>query len=69
LRKEHFIPELTDRRSYEAWLKDGAQDIVGKAKEKIRTTLGKHQHEPLEKNVHREIQDIIVWAKSDLIEH
>jgi len=69
LRKEHFIPELTDRRSYEAWLKDGAKDIVGKAKEKVRTTLGKHQHESLGKNVHREIQDIIVRAKSDLIEH
>jgi trimethylamine:corrinoid methyltransferase-like protein len=40
---------LTERRSYEAWLKDGAQDIVGKAKEKVRTTIGEHQHEPLEK--------------------
>jgi trimethylamine--corrinoid protein Co-methyltransferase len=65
LRKEHFIPELTDRRSYEAWLKNGGKGIVEKAKEKVKALLEKHQPEPLESDVRREIQDIIVRAKSD----
>jgi len=69
LRKEHFIPELTDRRSYEAWLKDGAKDIVKKAKERIKIILEKHQPEPLEKDAQREIQEIIARAKNDLPEH
>ncbi len=68
LRKEHFIPELTDRRSHQAWLKDGSKDIVERAKERVKTILEKHQPEPLEKDVHSEIQDIIARANSDLIE-
>jgi trimethylamine--corrinoid protein Co-methyltransferase len=67
LRKEHFIPELTDRRSYEAWLKDGAKDITRKAKEKVEIILQKHQPQPLQKETQREIQNIIQRAKKDLI--
>jgi len=36
LRKEHFIPDLTDRRSYDTWLKDGTKDLVTRAKEIIK---------------------------------
>ena len=66
LRKEQFIPDLTDRRSYEAWLRDGAKDVVKKAREKFKTILEKHQPEPLEKDIQREIQDIIKKANKDL---
>lgn len=66
LRKEHFIPELTDRRAYEAWLKTGGKSIVDKAKEKTETILKKHQPEPLEEDIQKEIQDIILRAKTVL---
>lgn len=66
LKKEHFIPELTDRRSYEAWLKDGAKDIVKRAKEKVRMILEKHKPEPLEKDVAKQIREIIKRAEKDL---
>jgi trimethylamine--corrinoid protein Co-methyltransferase len=66
LRKEHFIPELTDRRSYEAWLKTGAKDIVERAKEKVKTILKKHRPEPLEKGAAKEIREIIKRADKDL---
>ena len=56
--KDH-IPDLTDRRSYEAWLEDGAKNVVKKAKERAKTILEKHQVEPLEKDVRREIRGII----------
>lgn len=69
LRKEHFIPELSDRRSYESWLKDGAKDIVKRAREKAVAILQKHRPEPLEREVQKELQDIISRANSDLAEH
>jgi trimethylamine--corrinoid protein Co-methyltransferase len=64
LRKEHFIPELTDRRSYEAWLKDGAKDIAKRAKEKVKTILKTHQPQPLPKEAQAEIQKIIEHTKN-----
>ena len=67
LRKEHFIPELTDRRSYEAWLKDGAKDVTKRAKEKVKTILQKHQPQPLEKDAQAEIQSIIEQAKREFV--
>ncbi len=69
LEKEHFIPELSDRRSYESWLKDGAKDIVKRAREKTKSILQTHQPKPLEKEVQRELHDIISRANSDLAEH
>jgi trimethylamine--corrinoid protein Co-methyltransferase len=69
LRKEHFIPELTDRRSFEAWLKDGAKDIVKIAKEKVKSIIEKHKPKPLEKEVQEEIKNIIKIAEEDLFTH
>ena len=66
LRKEHFLPELTDRRSYEAWLKNGAKDIVKRAKEKVKTILEKHRPKPLERDAAKEIKEIIKRAEKDL---
>lgn len=67
LRKEHFIPELTDRRSYEAWLKNGAKDLVKRAKEKVKMILEKHRPEPLENDAAKEIREIIKRADKDLM--
>jgi len=68
LRREHFIPDLTDRRSYDAWLKSGAKDLVKRAKEKVKTILEKHRPEPLEKDVAKEIREIIKRADKDLLQ-
>ncbi|MEM0007611.1 MAG: trimethylamine methyltransferase family protein [Candidatus Bathyarchaeia archaeon] len=67
LQKEHFIPKLTDRRSYEAWLKNGAKDITKRAKEKVKTILQQHQPQPLPKETRTEIQNIIGRAEKDMI--
>jgi len=68
LRKEHFLPELSDRRPYETWLKDGAKDLVEKAKEKVKMILESHRCEPLEENVQKDIQEIIRKADENLAE-
>ncbi|NIR86342.1 [trimethylamine--corrinoid protein] Co-methyltransferase, partial [Candidatus Bathyarchaeota archaeon] len=67
LEKEHFIPQLTDRRSYEAWLKNGAKNLAKRAKEKVKTILQKHKPEPLEKDAAKQITDIIKRADKDLM--
>ncbi|MEM3697281.1 MAG: trimethylamine methyltransferase family protein [Candidatus Bathyarchaeia archaeon] len=69
LRKEHFIPELTDRRSFETWIKEGAKDLVKLAREKVEVILQKHQVQPLEKDVQKEIRNIIKKAEKDLAMH
>lgn len=69
IRKEHFIPELTDRRSFETWLRDSAKDIVKMAREKVKTILQKHQVQPLEKEIQKKIKNVIEIAKKDLITH
>jgi len=66
LTKEQFIPELTDRLSYEAWLKHGAKSVVDRAKEKMKTILEKHRPEPLERDIQKEIGDIMSRADRDL---
>jgi len=67
-KREHFLPDLSDRRPYETWLKDGAKDIVKRAKEKVKTMLEKHQGKPLDEDVQKEIQEIIRKADEKLAE-
>ncbi len=50
-RREHFIPEMADRKSREAWQKDGGKDMVDLAKEKVRWILKEHHPDPLDKDV------------------
>jgi len=69
LRKEHFMPEITDRRSYETWKKMGSKTVVEAAREKAREILEKHEPVPLEKGVHKEIQEIIKRAEKEMAGH
>ncbi len=66
LEKEHFLPEITDRRSYEAWKKAGSKTVVETARVKAKEILEKHQPTPLEKEVQKEIKDIMKRAEKEL---
>jgi len=59
LQREHYMPALGDRRSYETWVKDGARDIREMAKGKAKQILETHKPESLEKNVEKELTAII----------
>jgi len=59
LQREHYMPALGDRRSYETWVKDGARDIREMAKAKAKRILETHKPESLEKNVEKELTAII----------
>lgn len=59
LRKEHFIPEISDRLARKTWLNMGAKDAIDKAKEKIEKILSTHQIKPLDKDIEKEIDNTL----------
>ena len=65
LSEEHWFPSLIDRRRYEFWKADGAKDMLTRAREKLLKILGKHEPEPLPKDVLKEIEWIIKGATKD----
>ncbi|MGD8505101.1 MAG: trimethylamine methyltransferase family protein [Candidatus Bathyarchaeota archaeon] len=65
-KKEHFFPELTDRSSYDAWRKAGGKSLVKRAREKAEEILKEHWPTPLDKDVQREIAEIIKRAEKEL---
>ncbi len=65
-RKEYFYPELADTRGYEAWRKSGAKTLVEKANQKAKEILKSHWPTPLDKDVQKEISEIIRRAEKEL---
>jgi trimethylamine--corrinoid protein Co-methyltransferase len=57
LRSEHFIPNLLERRSREAWEKDGFKDIAARAREKAKRILREHVPEPMEKDIVADLEE------------
>jgi len=64
--KEYFYPELTATRGYAAWRKAGAKTLVEKAREKAKEILKEHWPTPLDKDVQKEISDIVKKAEKEL---
>jgi trimethylamine--corrinoid protein Co-methyltransferase len=58
-RREHFIPDLLERRSREAWEKDGFRDIARRARDKAKLILREHMPEPIEKDVAADLRAFI----------
>jgi len=63
LQREHYMPRLSERRSYDSWLKGGAKDIREVARAKAKEILTTHRPEPLEKSVEMELATIIKEAE------
>jgi trimethylamine--corrinoid protein Co-methyltransferase len=61
-----FFSELTDRRSYDAWKKAGGKSMVKRAREKAEEILKEHWPKPLDKDVQKEISEIIERAEKEL---
>ena len=66
LYKEHFIPEITDRRTGEAWEADGAKDAVTRAREKAARIMREHVVAPLPEGVPAAFKDIVAKADADI---
>lgn len=63
-KKEHRVPDLVERRTYETWAEDGAKDYEARAEEKVRDILENHQVEPLAEEVLAKLDAIVAEAEA-----
>ncbi|MFA5897257.1 MAG: trimethylamine methyltransferase family protein [Thermoplasmata archaeon] len=63
LRREHFLPKLVDRRSYDLWAQDGRRSIEDRARAKVKTALAAPPPNPLEPDVVRTLDALIDGAR------
>jgi trimethylamine--corrinoid protein Co-methyltransferase len=61
-----FFSELTDRHSYDAWKKAGGKSMIKRARERAEEILKEHWPTPLDKDVQKEISEIISKAEKEL---
>ena len=64
--EEHIFSELVDKGSYASWKKAGSKSLIEMARERAKEILKEHQPAPLDKDVQKEISDIIRRAESEL---
>ena len=64
--KEQFIPELIDRSGYDEWKKNGQKSLVDRAREKVKKILKEHSVPPLDKDIQKELHNIIKKAEKEL---
>jgi trimethylamine--corrinoid protein Co-methyltransferase len=57
--KEHWMPKISDRRTYDAWKKAGEKGTFEVAREKVKEVLATHKPEPIPKDVQKEISQIV----------
>ncbi len=58
MRKQLYIPMISDKQSRELWSKKGAKDILTRAKEKVEEILKTHKIEPLDEDIKRMLRNI-----------
>jgi len=63
LKEEIFMPELTDRRSFETWTKAGAPSLEARAQERVRELLKAPRVEPPPEEVLAELRSLIGGAE------
>lgn len=66
-RKEHFIPQLFDRRTRTMWEQAGSKDILAAAKEKARRILQEHKIAPVDKDTLVQLQSILKDAEKHIV--
>lgn len=64
--REFYFPELADRNSYDEWISLGRPDMFSNARKKVEKILADEIKYPLEKNVEKEIDEILEEAKAKL---
>jgi trimethylamine--corrinoid protein Co-methyltransferase len=69
LNKEHFITEITDRRTGEAWEADGKKTVVDRAREKAAKIMKEHVVQPVSSDVAKEFEAIVKKAEKDIKSH
>jgi trimethylamine--corrinoid protein Co-methyltransferase len=66
LLKEHIVPKISNRETYEAWKRNGSKSILDVSREKTKQILEKHKPKSLERDVQTKIEAIMKTAQSEL---
>lgn len=66
LKTEVFMPNLVDRRSYDAWVNSGSKTLREAAREKTKWILENHKVPPLDTQVESRLQAVIEKAKKPM---
>ena len=61
-RKEFYFPGIIDRRPADAWLADGAKDMLQRARERVDELLARYEPSPLPAGIEQEINAIMLRA-------
>jgi len=69
LNKEHFITDITDRRTSDKWEADGRKSVVERAREKVTKILKEHKVAPVPPEVASEFDSIVKQADKDIRSH
>jgi len=63
IRTEFFMPNLVDRRSFDAWSHSGSKSMRDRAREKVKDILANHMVPPLAPEVQKKLDTVIEKAK------
>jgi len=66
LLKEHLVPKISNRESYETWKRNGSKSIVDVSREKTKEILDRHKPTALERDVQIKIDEIMKRAQMEL---
>jgi trimethylamine--corrinoid protein Co-methyltransferase len=66
MRTEFFMPNLVDRRSYDAWSQTGSKSMRDRARERVKDILANHKVPPLDANAQKKLDAIIEKAKKPM---
>jgi len=66
-RKEHWIPQLTDRMPRSEWERLGSKNILQRAEEKAQEILKTHVPEPLDRDVQGELERFVRERAKQLV--
>jgi trimethylamine:corrinoid methyltransferase-like protein len=59
LKKEHFIPSLSNRQTREQWEEQGARSVADLAHEQVEKIISEHKVEPLDGTAEAELERIV----------
>ena len=67
-REEHFIPDLSDRTSIEAWKTAGSKNIIDHAADEVKRLLGEHQPRRLDEKLVSELDAYVEIVRKRSLE-
>jgi trimethylamine--corrinoid protein Co-methyltransferase len=69
LYKEHFITDITDRRTGDKWEAEGKKSVVERARDKAAKIMKEHKVAPVPSDVAGEFEAVVKQAEADIKSH